>query len=77
MRVLLAVGLTFAAASPGHAQQPAVPQGARAAQTAAKSEANLTSAERQAEDQRRSGEERFKRRDDAMRKSMRSICKGC
>jgi hypothetical protein len=81
VRLACSAGLLAMAAGPGWAQNlsgPAVPPtGAAAAHTAARSQADLSRAERQADQQRKAGEAQFKRRDDAMRKSMRSICSGC
>lgn len=74
-------GLLALTIAPVQAQAPVAPgvppAGANAARTAARSQADLSRSERQAEMQRKAGDAQFKRRDDAMRKSMRSICSGC
>lgn len=77
-RLNLAAAFVLAGIEAAAAQQPPVPpEGANAANSVAKSESDLTSAERRAADQRRSGEDRFRQRDEQMRRSMKSICKGC
>ena len=72
---ILLAGATAALAQAASGNVP--PDGAKAAHSVARSENALTRTERQAEQQRLQGEQRFKRRDESMRKSMKSICSGC
>jgi hypothetical protein len=81
VRLAFCAGLLALTILPSQAQTPpssaVPPTGAIAARTTARSQADLSRSERQAELQRKAGEAQFKRRDEAMRKSMRSICSGC
>ena len=80
LRLALAAGLSVLAVMPGSAQNLTAPvrteAGAKADATG-RSTADPSRSDRAVEAQRRRGELQLRRRDDAMRKSMKSICSGC
>ena len=79
---LCAASFLCASSLPGLAQSPnaagpAAPVGQETSAASARSDAALVKAERAAATQRRADEERYRRRDSAMRKSLGGICSGC